>query len=600
MAKKPQLSTLDYARAMLSVAALSFRVAPAAVFFKLAGIAVNAVLPIALTYVAAQTITELTAAYNGVTGAGRLAIIYAVLSAGLGLISMIWNSADNYIRQLMRYKIESKVSDFMYEKFLSLEFWRYEDKATIDLYDRAQKFARFFAYVFDRLSMLVTQLVTMIFALVALSKFMPWLALIVLVAVLPGLIIQFKLSRSQMAQWNKNVDARRTTSFIEWNLFQPDAISELRLNGLARHFMSLRRRLRDKDEGERLSFERRFMPLQLASDALQAIIELGALLWIVMEIIHHRQPLGQFVLVQQLVSRAIGGANSFINQLSTIDEDLGNLYDYQKFMDLPIKKDEGLVLEGQPQEIVFKNVSFAYPNQDHQVLRDISLEIKAGQHIAIVGENGAGKSTFIKLLTGLYDPSQGQITVDGHDLRAINHINWHKQLSVLQQDFQRYVFTTAEENVYFGDVSRGHDKTLYTGAIEQAEAKEFVDKLPQKEQTLLDTWVEDKEGNPGTPLSGGQWQRLALARSFYRNAPIIIMDEPTSAIDALAEGRIFDRLFVTDLRKTVITVSHRLSTIEKADQIYVFENGQIVEQGTHAELVAKKGVYVHLFRRQLK
>jgi ATP-binding cassette subfamily B protein len=230
MPTNKQLSNKQYATAMIDVGKLSFKIAPFAVTFKLIGIVVNASLPISVTYFASQTITKLTAAYGGNSHAGKLAVIYAIATVTLGLITSAWSSLDNYINQLMRYKIEAKIGDSMYDKFLSLEYWRYDDKITIELYDKAQKFAQFYAYISDRLSNLVTQLVSLLFAILALFTFLPVLALIVFVAVIPGVLLQFQLSRGQLKHWNNNVDSRRTRSYIEWNLFQPSAISELRLN----------------------------------------------------------------------------------------------------------------------------------------------------------------------------------------------------------------------------------------------------------------------------------------------------------------------------------------------------------------------------------
>ncbi|PLS81286.1 ABC transporter, partial [Candidatus Saccharibacteria bacterium] len=491
------------------------------------------------------------------------------------------------------------VSDMMYEHFLSLDYWQYDDKDTVDLYDRAQKFAQFYAYVFDRLASVLSQLVTLILSLIGLAVFLPFIALIVLAAVIPGVFIQFKLSRAQINHWNKNVDVRRAKGYIEWNLLQPNAIAELKLNGLVRYFMDLRNKLRNKDERARLDYERRFIGWRLAADVLEAMAELFALVWVAMQIIARQLPIGQFVYAQQLVSRAIGGANRFVSELSTIDEDLANLYDYQTFMNLPTKNGGTIILKETPQRIEFKDVSFQYPNSKKSVLSNVSFTISKGQHIAIVGENGAGKSTLIKLLTGLYYPTSGNILLDDIALADVRLDSWHGQLSILQQDFEQYVFTNIRDNVFFGDVNKPLNEDRIITSLEQSEALDFVNKLPKGLDTFPHAWMEDSEGNKGTTISGGQWQRIALARNFYRNAPIIILDEPTSAIDALAEARIFDRLFAKTNNKTVITISHRLSTVQKADLIIVLEEGRIVETGTHTELVATKSHYYKLFERQL-
>lgn len=599
MTRKKRISGKEYVRAIAGVARLSYTTAPSAVAFKLFGIIVTALLPILITYFATQTITELTLAYNGTEGAGRQAIIYTVVASLLGLVSTVWQSVDQYIQQIMRYRVESKVSDMMYEHFLSLDFWRYDDKDTADLYDRAHKFSQFYAYIFDRLSSVVTQLVTLVFSLVALTLFMPWIAVFILLAILPGVYIQFKLSRSQVAHWNKNVEVRRARNQIEWTMLQPQSIAELRLYGLVRFLMNLRQSLRDKDERERLLQERSYIGKRLLADALETAVELGALLWTVLQIIARQQPLGQFVYVQQMVSRALGAANGFVRELSTIDEDLANLFDYQAFMNLPVRRGGDRALTAPPKVIAFTNVSFRYPQNNKEVLQQISFNIEQGKHIAIVGENGAGKSTLIKLLTGLYAPSSGTVTLDNVPLTDISIASWHAQVSVLQQDFQQYLFATVKDNVYFGDVQKPFDQHRIDTALRMAEASDFVRKLPKGQNTYPHTWMEDSEGQKGTNLSGGQWQRLALARNFYRNTPIIILDEPTSAIDALAEARIFERLFAKSNEKTIITISHRLSTVEKADLILVLDEGRLVESGTHQELVAKGGHYVRLFKKQL-
>jgi ATP-binding cassette subfamily B protein len=600
MAKKKKLSTRQYLDAMRRVAVHSFKIAPGAVIFKLVGAIVNALLPLAITYFAALTTTALADAFAGNQASGDLAIRYVIITAALGFVTLVWNSIDQYVQQLMRYKIEGKVSDAMYEHFHTLEFWRYDDKETADVYDRAQRFSQFYSYIFDRVAELLGSAISLVTAIVALAIVVPGIAVVVMLAVIPGIYIQFKLSRLQVNHWNQNVGTRRSMSYIEWNLLQPHAISELRVNGLVHYLLDLRRKLRDKDEKEQLDFERSFIVKRLAADGLQTLAELGSILWITVQIINRQQPIGQFLYVQQIVSRAMGAATSFVGQLSNIDEDLANLADYQTFMALESGVGGSMNLTEAPEKITFENVSFSYRGSEGEVLKNITFEIMRGEHVAIVGENGAGKSTLVKLLVGLYEPTGGTVRVDGEPLSDINKASWHRHLSVLQQDFLQYMFADIRDNVRYGDVSKPFDKKSFKKATDAAEATAFIHKLPQKESTVPSTWMEDEEGNNGVTISGGQWQRLALARNFYRDTPIIILDEPTSAIDALAEGKIFERLFAKTSSKTVVTISHRLTTVRKADKIIVLEDGKVVESGSHDELVALGGQYCNIFRNQLE
>lgn len=598
-AEKKTMTPMEQLRAVGGVAKLSFRIAPVAVIFKLIGSFVDALLPIATTYYAALTTTALADAYGGDPNAKGRIITYILITAVLGLVMTLWRSLDTFMQQKMRYLVETRVSNRMYDHFLNLDFWRYDDKHTVDLYDRAQKFAQFFSWIFDRIATLLSQIIATITAIIALGFVNWWLSFAILLAIVPGVYIQFRLSRQQIKHWNSNVETRRMLNMVEWNMLQPKMISELRLYGVVSHLLNLRLHLRDKDEKRRLEIEQQNLPLMLLSNVLEAVAEVGSLIWISLQIIAQKEPLGQFVYVQQIVSRAISSANGLVSTLASIDEDVANLVDYEQFMQLPIRKSVGESVTDVPSTITLDKVSFKYLGENSpNVLKNISLSIEKNQHVAIVGENGAGKSTLIKLLMGLYSPTIGSVLLDGTPLQDIDIASWHKQLGVLQQDFITYGFATARQNVEYGDITAPKDDSRLERALRDAEAYDFVDKLPLGVNSYVNNWMEDDDGNKGTDLSGGQWQRLALARDFYRDAPIIILDEPTSAIDALAEARIFNRLF-KGRQRTVITISHRLSTVKKADVIFMLQDGELIESGTYEDLIATKGAFYRMFEAQL-
>jgi ATP-binding cassette, subfamily B, bacterial len=241
----------------------------------------------------------------------------------------------------------------------------------------------------------------------------------------------------------------------------------------------------------------------------------------------------------------------------------------------------------------FENVGFRYPGSERWALRGIDLFIPSGQSLALVGHNGAGKTTFIKLLTRLYEPTEGRILFDGRDIRSWDPEALRRRIGVVFQDFNRYQLTL-RENVGFGSVEHLEDQPRITRAVSEGGAGELVSSLPSGLDAQLGRWFKD-----GAQLSGGQWQKVALARAFMREeADILVLDEPTAALDAQAEHAVFERFRSLSRGRTTIVISHRFPTVRMADRILVVEGGSIVEEGTHAELVARGQRYAHLFTLQ--
>ena len=598
MAKK-KLSPKNYPRALARTLKLAYKAAPLALYIRIADIIIGAAIPLVLTILASQTATSLVDLYNGVEGALPLSITLVVATTLVGLLLIMWSNISSYLDRIIRFKVELGISTSMYLRFAQLDFWRYDDKDTIDTYDKAVRFSDLFAYTYATIGRIVSDIVAVIVSVVALVFINPFIALIVLIAVIPGIIVQVTLARKQAAHWDAHISHRRESNYIEYNLLQPTAISELRIYNIASFLLDRRKQLIKADEKGSLQIEKQSLKWQLLSSGILGVAEIVSLVWIVLLIAAKEQAVGQFIFVQQMVSRALSSATAMASSLGRLDEDLANLSDYDTFMNIPLQESDKPLL-GSVASIRIENLSFTYPNASRETLKDISFDVPIGSHIAIVGENGAGKSTLIKLILGLYNPSKGHILINDNDLSSFDPLSWHNNLGVLQQDFIRYQTSTIRENITYGNTRIRHSTDSRThDAMIDSDAKGFVDKLPKGLDTRASSWYLEENDNEAAMLSGGQWQRIALARNFYRRAPIIILDEPTSAIDAIAESKIFKRLLSHRKDQTVITISHRLTTVQKADMIIVLKDGEVAEMGTHAELVTRQGEYMRMFEEQL-
>ncbi|MDP3696554.1 MAG: ATP-binding cassette domain-containing protein, partial [Candidatus Taylorbacteria bacterium] len=272
--------------------------------------------------------------------------------------------------------------------------------------------------------------------------------------------------------------------------------------------------------------------------------------------------------------------------------------DIFKLLDMKpvIKKSEkGIVLDSHKTfEIAFEHVTFVYPGTKKAVLKDFSLKISPGEKIALVGVNGAGKTTFVKLLCRFYEPDEGKITIDGHDLREIDLESWYSQLGAIFQDYSRYHFIV-KEAIALGRTGNISSLEKVKEAAKASEADTFIEEWEKKYEQML-----GKEFTEGVEPSIGQWQKLALARTFYRDPLVLILDEPTSSIDAEAEAKIFEKLEALPKDRTVILISHRFSTVRQADKIGVVEDGQLKELGSHEDLLKLNGTYARLFTLQAK
>jgi ATP-binding cassette subfamily B protein len=420
------------------------------------------------------------------------------------------------------------------------------------------------------------------------------IALVLLLAVVPEGLIHLRYANSQYDWRRRNTPTERRARYFSELLTSNYHAQELRLYGLGNLFVRRYRDLRERLRREGLALLTRQARRQWLAQSLATVAVFGAYGYIAWSAVGGGITLGDLVMYFQGFQRGQEFLRQLLRGVSTLYEDslfLTNLYE---FLDLNTRVSEPARSQPMPRPlrngIVFEKVSFGYGPR--QVLHDVDLVIPAGATIALVGENGSGKTTLIKLLARLYDPGAGRITFDGVDAREFTTTALRRELGVIFQDYARYNLTV-RENIWFGDIEDAADPLRLARAARQAGAAELIGRLPGGLETVLGNYFD-----AGEELSVGEWQKIALARALLREAQVIVLDEPTRAMDASAEYDMFKRFRELAVGRTAILVSHRLSTVKMADRIYVLREGRVVESGTHDELVRRAGRYADLFQAQ--
>ena len=507
-----------------------------------------------------------------------------LLAAAVALFAAGCRSLTEIVKEAQTQVVTDHVADVIHGKSVAVDLSYYEDPKYYDTLHRAQQEA---TYRPTSIMTSLTQFGQSGISLLALAglliSFRWWFAAMLFVATVPGVLLRLKYAK-QMYDWQRrHTQAERRADYYHWMLTDGGHAQEIRLFGLGALFMDWFRELRKRLRVEKLQISARRSWADLITQASATVAIFGALGFVAYQAVAGTITIGDMVMYYGAFQRAQGSVQEIWSSLTTLYEDNLFLANFNEFLDLKPKLVElrPAALSPGPSRPASSWIGsiFATPPGKEPCCEDINLQILPGQMVALVGENGSGKTTLIKLLCRLYDPVSGNMAIDGIDLRQFDPVAMRREVSVILQNYARYCLT-ARENIWLGDISLPADDDKIFDAARQTRADDFIQKLPRGYETVLGHEFEDQG-----ELSQGEWQKVALARAFLREAQLIILDEPTSWMDARAEYEIFKSFRQMFKDRMVLLISHRFSTVRVADYIFVLENGRIIESGAHSDLM---------------
>jgi ATP-binding cassette subfamily B protein len=524
---------------------------------------------------------------------------YLLLEFGLVLAKDMSARGRQLVQNLIDLRLGFLVTGRIVRKALTLEMRWFEDPEFYDKLQNARRQSEYRAMAIVNDGFFAVQnALSLISFMAILLVFNPWIALALCAAAIPTFVVQTRYSRDNFRLQTWRAPETREMNYIEQLLTMDDAVEEVKLFELGETLLKEHGETFWKTFREDAALARARTLYGLLWGTLSTVAYYGAWVYVIGLAVEGKLTLGGMTFYIALFSQSQGVFQGLLSNVASLFENglfLKNLFD---FLDLPGVAARPRVgarpVEDRSRGVEFEHVWFKYPKSEKWILEDFSLTIKPGEKLALVGENGAGKTTLIKLLTRLYEPERGAVRLNGVDLRDFEPEEIHRRVGAIFQDYVRYQRTLGE-NVGFGAIERARDLPAVEAAGRKSGADEVAAGLSKGYASRLGRWFDD-----GHNLSGGQWQKVALGRAFMRDGEVLILDEPTSSLDAEAEVAVFERMKALAEGKTALLVSHRFSTVRMADRIVVLKAGRIEELGTHDELVARGGTYARLFELQAR
>ncbi len=592
----PRRPSAEHLRKALS---LVWKAAPGWSLASVALLVLQAGLPLLQLYLMKLTVDAVTAgmAMQEKDVALSRVVLLVCLTAAAALAAFFLASTAKVVGQAQAEIITDHVQGMLHAKSIALDLQYYEDHRFHDTLHRVQQEAPYRPTRIVNGLVQVSRNAVSLLAIAGLLFSCFWgITLLLFAALIPGVLVRLKFS-DRMFEWKRERSAKeRKVGYLNWVLTSEMHAKEIRLFELGSLFIQRFRDLRVqlRKERIRIAFGQALGELVSETGAIAGIF--GSLAFIAYQTVQGTMSMGDMVMYFQAFQRGEAYLREMLSGMTELYENNLFLSSFYDFLELNPSVTESAPSGSFPRPmrrgIVFDHVSFQYPTGAEMVLKDICLEIRPGQVVALVGENGSGKTTLVKLLCRLYDPTGGSITADGIDLRHLESSALRREIGIIFQDYAHYQMT-AWENIWMGNVRLPPNDGKIISAAKSSGVHDTLEGLPRGYETMLGKWFHE-----GAELSIGQWQKVALARVFLRDAQIIVLDEPTSSLDAMAEQAVFRNFRQLASGRTALLISHRFSSIRMADHIYVLKGGKIIEGGTHKELICHGRTYTRLFEAQ--
>jgi ATP-binding cassette subfamily B protein len=557
----------------------------------------RSIFPLLLIWLLKVVVDDITRAVK----AGPLVFDINMLWPVLAVV-IIWfldeasSDFSNYVRKKQAFKLEIYMYGLLHAKAIKLDLINFERPEYFDCLSRASREAPW------RPNSILNNLVSMLRGLLSLLLMagliltLHWsLAVLLLVANIPGIWLRLYYADILYNFQRTQTPEARKSAYFNWLLTGDRPSRELRLFGLGNYFISLFKKSFLKQKEEEINIIRRRTVIELISNLFKASALLITLLFIARQTINGKLSLGQMAMFLLAFRQGMMYVKDLFGAMAGLYEDglfIGDTFEFLNLKESVIAVEPVVTPSSLKKKIVVNNLSFTYPGNNLTTISNVSFEIKKGEIIALVGPNGAGKSTLVRLLCRLYDPDSGNVKYDGNDIRNIDPEEYRKLFSVVFQDFMLYNLS-AGENIRMGNIDEKNPESGIKSSAESTGVHELINQLPNGYDTAIGNLFDDSR-----ELSWGEWQKIALARALFRDAPVLILDEPSSALDADTEYDIFSRFREIVKGRTSILISHRFTNVSLADRIIVLDKGSIAETGTHDELMKRGSIYFTMFSKQ--